>query len=413
MPVSKEEREILRGLGRELMEAAHLPVQEEKKKLWKALNRGEMIRPMVVLDQFPWHELNVNSELDLHVTDPYWRGVENELRRTLYKWRHFPVDMVIDPFIRIPRIQSNTGYGLEIHDAVVQTDTKNDVMSHHYECQVKDWDDIEKFTDLHITLHEEATAAVYTEAQEIFDGIGPTQWIGWQFFLGPWDILTHYMGVEQIYIDLMDRPDFMKALVWRVTESIASGINDCNKLKIHDDNTNVCHCSYTYTDELLPDSGMGKGSTSENSWAFGLAQLFSSVSPEIFEEFELPSITELARHFGMIYYGCCDRLDNKLDLVKRIPNVKKVSCSPWADRDAFAEKLDKSLIMSNKPNPAYVGGDDMNYGTVRDDLLWTCKAAKRGGVGLEFILKDISTVNYQPERLTKWAETAMRVVENY
>jgi hypothetical protein len=112
----------------------------------------------------------------------------------------------------------------------------------------------------------------------------------------------------------------------------------------------------------------------------------------------------------MIYYGCCDRLDDRLDLVKRIPNVKKVSCSPWSNRDVFAEKIGPSLIMSNKPSPALLVDSVLDCDEIERDLTHTFQAARRNNVNLEYILKDVSTVHYQPKRLTEWAETAMKVV---
>ena len=197
----------------------------------------------------------------------------------------------------------------------------------------------------------------------------------------------------------------------KFTHSVLNGIEEANKLGIVNDNTNICHCSYIYTDELLPDFGQSKGPHSENCWAFGLAQLFSSVSPAITEEFELPYVTRMAEKFGMIYYGCCDRLDDRLDIVKRIPHVKKISCSPWSHREAFAEKIGPSIIMSNKPTPALVATDSLDEEEIRKDIRRTVDAAKRNHVNLELILKDISTVRYQPQRLTRWAEIAMEEVQ--
>ncbi len=160
----------------------------------------------------------------------------------------------------------------------------------------------------------------------------------------------------------------------------------------------------------MPDFGAGKGTTTQNGWAFGLAQLFTSVSPAFTEEFELPYISRMAEYFGMIYYGCCDRLDDRLDVVKKIPNVKKVSCSPWSDRNVFAENIGPDLVMSNKPTPALVAMDAFEGDAIKNDLELTMLAAKRNNVNLEFILKDISTVKYQPKRLTEWADIAMKAV---
>jgi hypothetical protein len=162
---------------------------------------------------------------------------------------------------------------------------------------------------------------------------------------------------------------------------------------------------------LLPDNGQGKGPVSKNCWAFGLAQLFTSVSPKVTEEFELPYISRMAEFFGMLYYGCCDRLDDRLDIVKKIPNVMKVSCSPWSNRKKFAENIGNDLIMSNKPTPAFIAADSVDWEEVKKDLRWTVELAKANNVNLEIILKDISTVRFEPERLTRWADIAMEIVQ--
>ena len=69
--------------------------------------------------------------------------------------------------------------------------------------------------------------------------------------------------------------------------------------------------------------------------------------------------------------------------------------------------------MSNKPTPALVATASLDEEEIRKDLQWTVKAAKRNNVNLEIVLKDISTVKCEPERLTRWADIAMDVVNNY
>ena len=90
-----------------------------------------------------------------------------------------------------------------------------------------------------------------------------------------------------------------------------------------------------------------------------------------------------------------------------LPNVRKISCSPWSHREAFAEKLPKHIIMSNKPSPAMLAGDSFDEEAVRADLRRTIEAARKNGVQLEMILKDISTVRYQPQRLWRYSEIAL------
>ncbi len=72
---------------------------------------------------------------------------------------------------------------------------------------------------------------------------------------------------------------------------------------------------------------------SQSVWTFGMAQLFTSVSRSVTEEFEVPYISRIASYFGNVYYGCCERLSDRIDLLTKISNVRKISCSPWSDAD--------------------------------------------------------------------------------
>lgn len=69
MPVSNKDMNVLRQLGEQYMSIAALPVHKGKVELWKALNRSRVQRPMVVIDQLPWNELNINDELTCLVED--------------------------------------------------------------------------------------------------------------------------------------------------------------------------------------------------------------------------------------------------------------------------------------------------------------------------------------------------------
>ena len=414
MAISIKEKHALQELGTIYMGLATLPVQQEKIALWKALNRSNMQRPMVCINQLPWNELNGNNDLTCQVADPFWQEVELDLRKKIYQWNHFPVDMVLDPYITIPQAISNTGYGIRANVERLEVNKGTTAASQHFTDILEEYDDIKKIKDMEITVDYSQNEIHMQEAKEIFDGIAPVrQGHGLLFHLGVWDYLTQLMSIENAFYEIVDHPEFVHACMERVTEAAIAGIKRANELQIHNDISSLCHCSHIFTDELLPDCGQGKGPVSQNCWAFGMAQLFTSVSPKVTEEFELPYITRMAEHFGMIYYGCCDRLDDRLDIIKRIPHLKKVSCSPWSERKRFAEEIGGKLIMSNKPTPAYLAGDSVDWSEVRKDLQYTFDLAKANHVNLEIILKDISTVRFQPERLTKWAEIAMETVQNY
>ena len=52
--------------------------------------------------------------------------------------------------------------------------------------------------------------------------------------------------------------------------------------------------------------------------------------------------------------GCCEPLDRKMDIVEKIPNLRKVSITPWADVNVAAESIGKKYVLAAKPNPASV-----------------------------------------------------------
>ena len=407
MDIRREDREVLRTLAARYMEYALSDRNNEKRELWRALNHGKMQKPMIAIDQMPWNELDVDGSLVCTVEHPYFRRVEWTLRSEIYKWEHLPADMVLNPYILLSRPTRNTGYGVGYKRSTLATDVTNSVVAQHFDNQFEEMEDVEKIRTPEITIDRAAEADIIAAAQDIFAGIAPVKMQGYILHLGFWDFISQWMGVETCYIELMDRPELMHAIMERLTNATIRQIEQINTLGLYDINGNMCHCSYTFDDRLPTDACDHENPTTHDGWAFGLAQLFTSVSPAITAEFEVPYMQRLFPYFGSIYYGCCDRLDDRLDIIDRMPNIRKISCSPWSERERFAANLPKKYIMSNKPNPALLAENTFDEAAVRADLRRTIAAAKAHGLGLEMILKDISTVRYDPQRLWRWSEIAL------
>jgi hypothetical protein len=142
---------------------------------------------------------------------------------------------------------------------------------------------------------------------------------------------------------------------------------------------------------------------------YAMAQPFATVSPAMFEEYEINYLMPLFERFGLVYYGCCDPLEGKMNEVKRIPHLRKISVSPWAKRESCAEQIGRGYVLSNKPNPAFIAGTTFDEDLIRKDLESTREICKRYGCPLEYAFKDISTVKNDPLRLKREAEIAMEV----
>jgi hypothetical protein len=81
--------------------------------------------------------------------------------------------------------------------------------------------------------------------------------------------------------------------------------------------------------------------------------------------------------------------------------------SPWADQERGAAEIHGDFVFSRKPSPALLAFDSFDREAIRADLQNTMDICIRHACPLEMILKDISTVRYEPERLFQWADVAM------
>ncbi len=67
-------------------------------------------------------------------------------------------------------------------------------------------------------------------------------------------------------------------------------------------------------------------------------------------------------------------------------------------------------VYSNKPAPALIAAPSWSEEEVEKDLKTRLHAAQKYNCPVEFTLKDISTICYQPERLTRWSQIMRSVI---
>ncbi len=400
---------VLRELSAHVADIAALPVQEEKRALWRRLNARKPVRPMVMIDQVCWNEMNIGDELTLRCSDAECRKYEEYLRRTLYQWKHFPVDMVVEPFIRVPMAICNSGFGIIIQEEIAVSDATNSVVGHKYENQFQTEADLEKISMPEISHDTAETERRLTAAREIFDGRLEVRPQGVDAYLSLWDPVATWMGVENALYALVDKPDFMHRLLARMTDGYLGMLDQLEMQGLLCWPQSLIHCTGAYTDELPAPGYDADKPRTRDIWTFGLAQMLSTVSPAMFKEFEVDYASRICARFGLVYYGCCDPLDGKMTEVRMIPNVRKVSMSPWVNEERGAAEIGGDFVYSRKPSPALVAMDHFHHDQVRDDLVKTKNTCDKHGCPLEFILKDISTVRHEPERLSEWARIAMQV----
>ena len=408
--LTSREKDILRMLGDKIAKIAALPVHKEKALLWQRLNDLQQERPMVWINEIPWHEMNVNDELTLQTVHPWARDLEQNLRRTIYQWKHLSCDMIINDYLDCPVVYRTTDFGIVEQVDTVHTDANNDIYSRHFKVQIKEPQDIEKIKMPEITYMEKATLYSLQAMDDLFSDIIPVKKTGQtHIWYTPWDFLIRWWGVEEAMLDLYMRPEMVHTAYERMVEAWMYELDQfesLNLLSLDCNNTRIGSGGYGYTSELPGPDFDPAHIRAHNMWGCSNAQIFSSVSPEMHWEFAVEHDLRWLKRFGLTYYGCCEPLDIKAEVLSRIPNLRKVSISPWVDSRLAVENFGDRYVLSRKPSPAVFVSWDINEAEKQlKDFLATAK-----GCNVELIMKDISTVGYRPQKLWEWAAMAMKVV---
>ena len=414
--LEQRDKEILRRLASELAEVAALPVHREKTILWQKLNDLQSERPMVWINEICWNEMNVGDELTLTCGHPWARDQERELRRTLYQWRHLPGDMVVNDYLACPLLFHSTDFGIVEDVDIVKTSADGDVVSRHFNVQIRDFDDLAKIRMPQVSHDPRATELHYQAMCEVYAGIMPVRKVGQtHIWFTPWDYLIRWWGVEQAMMDMIDRPELVHAGVERMEDAWMEELDQLermNLLSLDCDNTRVGSGGYGYTSQLPGTDYDPAWVRPHNMWGCSNAQIFSEVSPQMHWDFAIEHDLRWLKRWGLVYYGCCEPLSGKIDLLRRIPNLRKISASPWCDSRQIVEKVGGDYVLSRKPSPAIFAEDGWCPERARAELVEFLELA-RGGCHVELIMKDISTVRGHPERLWDWARIAMEVANEY
>ena len=413
LAIGPEDRAILRELARKKHEYANLPEMEENRKLWRAANDLKMIKPPVYINEICWPELAGDPDLELRCIHPFARELEEFLRQELYCHEHGFGNQILEDCIESPLVVYDSGFGIDEEVDIAQTDRNSEIVSRHFHILISTMDDIEKIHEPEIYVDLERTAQ-YTELMEdIFKDVIEIKQVGARgLWFTPWDYLIRVMGVEETMINLMDEPEFVEATVKRYVDCAMVRMNKYRELGVWASNNTSCRVGsggYGIVSGLDdPDKALTHCDT-QQMWGCGNAQIFSEVSPAMHWQFSLQYEMEWLRQFGMNYYGCCEPLYLKMDIMDKIPNLRKVSMSPWNKWDLAAERCKGKYVMSCKPNPAMFSMGAFNEEAARKEIEKIVR--ETDGCSIEIILKDISTVDYKPQKLWQWAKLARETID--
>lgn len=393
------EIEVLRRLAHQVAEIAERPEMKAKARIWKLHNDLKTDQPLVFIDpENGWNEcIPANT---LQCEDPLARVWEMALRKQIYWADVMKDDKVIEPYFDVPYSYSDTGWGVTLGKIGGE-----DGGSYIVKQAIEDYEeDFEKIHHPQLIIDWKESDILMELAHSVFDGILRVRRKNtWWWTLGLcWDYVN-LRGLEDFMCDFIAEPEWVERMLDLLCEGKLRMLDFLEKnglLAQNTEGTYVGSGGFGFTDQIQQRTdGIV---TTRDMWGFCESQETAPVNPDFYGEFILPRHSKILERFALSCYGCCEPFNPRWKYVKQLPNLRRVSVSPWADWSSVPELLGKNYIASVKPSPTPLSMPDMDEETVRKDCRKAAEETK-GGI-CEFIMKDNHTLGNKPQNASRWVE---------
>ena len=134
--------------------------------------------------------------------------------------------------------------------------TANSIVSRHFNIQIRNEDDLEKIKVPVVTHDVAASEQQYEQLREIFAGtldVKTRGANGFCFWFAPWDEMIRWWGVQELLIDLYDRPEFVHKAIDRLVNAYLSMLDqfeEQNLLRLNNTYYRIGSGGLGFTDEL-------------------------------------------------------------------------------------------------------------------------------------------------------------------
>lgn len=396
--MTQDDMRVVRELAKQYVEICNKDVQRERRDLWRKHNSLIRTRPPIYVRGWPGQE--VPEVGPPRCEDPLMRTHERWLRTMLYQ-ETIGDDFIFEPWLTVQatRVTPPEGlWGLKIN----RIPSPATVGTWMYDPPIKTLADAAGMVSPHHVIDEEATARDVSRTRDAVGDIievnvdrAPAYTV-WNADISTQ--LANLRGLEEMMWDMVDNPEWLHGVLGFMRDGI---------MTTHAEAENACDWglanSYNqampYAEELL-DPAPNVTASRDQLWWYVAAQEFTLVSPAMHDEFMLRYQLPIAEKFGLVAYGCCEDLSEKIDILRKIPNLRRIAVAPRANVRRCAEQIGPSYVFSYRPNPAEMVCCGFDPDHVRKVIRTALHDAK--GCHVDITLKDIQTVENHPERLREW-----------
>jgi hypothetical protein len=415
--IAAKDRNTIRELAKKWMELASQPVMNERKKLWKAVHDLKSERPVILVETSPIEGYVSPSEL--RCSDTFLRAVEKNMVDNVRHAEEVGDDIVFEPYYRIGWQLDISDFGVPVEMKPATTAQGEQSLGYSFNFPIKKPEDIKKLKKRTFAVDREKTMKSKEMLEDLmgdmlpvkvanydpFAGeLGNNEWTGMFFFGLTWQVYR-FIGNDGLLYWLYDAPDTIHWLMEFMYDDRVELFEFLEREKLIEVNTDSQMAgprSYGYVSDLPPPDYEGEV-TLKHLWGWAESQEATIISPKMYKEFVLPYLAQLSSRFGLVYYGCCEPVDDRLELImEAIPNLRSVSVSGWADFEKVGEMLGKKYVYSRKPTPSYMSGAQPDWELMEEDMKKTYAATKDCNV--EILVRDLYTIEGDRPRLRKWVD---------
>ncbi len=348
--ISLKDREILRSLAYHKAELAHNARNDEILAMWNKQAKGVRDTPTVRLlfSNFP----NEVVTSRLRCEGEKARELEARLLASMVGRDLFDDDTPVSDRFDVEQFTHVSPFGTQPN-----LRRAKDSIGFHIEPVTDDIEaDIALFRGGSFSVDRPATEAFCAMADEVFGDILPSHITMPSLTGAITNPLIMLIGMETYYFAMYDAPEALHEIMEMATslyERYYDYLEQQGLLLPTNSLSAVAQESFAFTDELPAE---GPITSTKQVWGFLESQETTAVSPATYGEFVYPYQDRLVKRFGLLSYGCCERVDALWEeYLSKWDNLRKLSVSPFNDERRVGEYLRGSrVVYYSKPRAEYV-----------------------------------------------------------
>ncbi|MCL2477858.1 MAG: hypothetical protein FWF22_00045 [Treponema sp.] len=225
--------------------------------------------------------------------------------------------------------------------------------------------------------------------------------------------LVQLMGMENMYMSIMDYPDEFHAVMRMACEDYKEYYNWLAGEKLLCPTTNMQPLgqdTYCYTDKL-PSVTVN---SPKDVWGYMDSQESAAMSPDMYGEFIFPYLSRGASNFGLLSYGCCEPVHPVWEkYLSTLPNLGRVSVSAWCDEEFMGERLRGcGIVFHRKPKATFLGlNKTLDEDEIAEYFKKTALAAR--GCILEITQREVTTIYGNTDRIKQYIGMIKKTINKY